>query len=582
MLAIRSVLIAAASVLAFSACLSRAASYRPAANRGVGDALFTNSGVRHLQIEISKEGIQTLRRYSFRSRESNQRTNVPATVREGNLVWTNVAVHLKGALGSFRPVDSKPAMTLNFDKWADGQTFHGLQKISLNNSVQDPSYVSEKICREIYNAAGVPTPRADYATVELNGRFVGLFVLTEGWNKQFLRRHFNNVKGNFYDLGGSRDVHRPLPATFGSSPTNHAMLKAVSAAANEPDHTKRMTRLRATVDLDSFISMTALDVLMWNWDGYALNRNNYRLFHDLESDRLAFFPHGVDQMFWKRNGPIVTGRSGLVVKALLETAEGRRLYLERFAQLRATVFDVKAITNEIARLTARLQPALAKNGVAEVARQQSAAMVLRNRIVGRLRDVDQQLAGVKNLLRLELNEAVPLTNWVPRQEFGRVLLDKTADAPASLHLKVNNETSFGAWNATVWLEEGRYQVEGRVRTHGVRGALRDESVGAGFRVWSDRKDTTGASWGWFPYGSSVGGELSGLIPVATNATEVRLTGDADWTDVTHEFELRQPIADLRIQCVLQATAGEAWFELSSIKIRRLSFTVSKSSGARGE
>jgi hypothetical protein len=360
------------------------------------------------------------------------------------------------------------------------------------------------------------------------------------------------------------------------------MLKAVNAAAIEPDHTKRVTRLRATLDLEPFISLTALDVLMWNWDGYAMNRNNYRLFHDLDSNRLVFFPHGVDQMFWKRNGPIVTGRSGLVVKSLLETAEGRRLYLERFAQLRATVFDVKAVTNEIARLTARLHPALAKNGVAEVARQQSSAMVLRNRIVVRARDVDQQLVGVKNLLQLELNEAVPLTNWIPRQEFGRVLLDKTADAPASLHLKVNNETSFGAWNTTVWLEEGRYRLEGRVRSRGVRGAMRDESVGAGFRVWSDRKDTKGASWGWFPYGNSIDRELGGLIPVMTDTVEMRLTRDTDWTAVTHEFELRQPIADLQIQCALQASAGEAWFDSSSIKIRRLSFNVSKVTGVRGE
>src|SRR5207249_5753789 len=62
-----------------------------------------------------------------------KKKNVLATVREGDRVYTNVAVHLKGHLGSFRPVDSKPAFTLNFDKNAKGQRFHGLQKIHLNN-----------------------------------------------------------------------------------------------------------------------------------------------------------------------------------------------------------------------------------------------------------------------------------------------------------------------------------------------------------------------------------------------------------------------------------------------------------------
>jgi spore coat protein H len=550
--------------------------------KNAGAELFAEqTGVRHLQIDIPKEGIETLRKYQFRRGNESERESVSATVREGKLVWTNVAVHLKGQLGSFRSIDDKPGLTLNFDKWAASQRFHGLQKISLNNSVQDPSYLNEKISREIYNAAGVPTPRADYATVELNGNHLGLFVLVEGWNKQFVGRFFKNAKGNFYDLGGGRDINRPWDANFGNDPTNHSVLKAVERAALEKNHARRIERLREALDLDCFLKLTALDVMMWNWDGYAMNRNNYRIFHDLESNRLVFFPHGIDQMFWKVNGPIVTGRSGLLVKSLLETEEGRDLYLKAFGELRTNVFDVAAITNRVAQLAARLQPTVAKNGVAELAQFQSYANLFRSRVVARARDIDQQLASVKSFRRLKVGESMALTDWLPRQQFGRVVLDKT-DAPAALHLRVNNETSFGAWTAITWLEEGRYVLEGRVKTRGVEGALRNETGGAGFRVWSDRKETRGASWGWFPYGSTRDRQLGGLIPVVTNAVEQRLTGTTDWKSITHEFELRQPLADLQIQCSLQASAGEAWFEVSSLRIRRLSANVSRVTGVRGE
>src|SRR5262249_6782602 len=146
------------------------------------DDLFTNAIIRRISIEISEDGMNTLRRYHWRrGGNGNERVWVSATVRERNTVYTNVAAHLKGAAGSFRPVDDKPALTLNFGKWVEGQRFHGLQKISLNNSVQDPAYISEKLCRELYNRAGVPMPRADYAMAELNGRDLGLYVLTEGW-----------------------------------------------------------------------------------------------------------------------------------------------------------------------------------------------------------------------------------------------------------------------------------------------------------------------------------------------------------------------------------------------------------------
>jgi spore coat protein H len=174
-----------------------AARLSAAAKPDASDELFTNAAIRHVRIEISREGMDSLRQYTWQNRNKIPRTSVLATVREGPLVWTNVAVHLKGAYGSFRPVEDKPGLTLNFDKLAEGQRFHGLQKISLNNSVQNPSYVSEHIARELHNRAGVPTPRVDYATVELNGRQLGLYVLVEGWNKQFLKRHFTNGKGNF-------------------------------------------------------------------------------------------------------------------------------------------------------------------------------------------------------------------------------------------------------------------------------------------------------------------------------------------------------------------------------------------------
>ena len=546
------------------------------------EELFTNDSIRHLVIEIAEAEMAILRQPVPRNRNAGERPAVPATVREGALVWTNVAIHLKGSLGSFRPVDDKPALTLNFDKLADGQRFHGLQKISLNNSLQDPSFLSEKICREIYRTAGVPTPRIDYATVELNGRNLGLFVLAEGWNKQFLKRHFKNTKGNFYDLGGSHDVHLPKEAEFGENPTNHAALDAVKAAANERDHAKRLARLRETVDLDRLITMHALDVMMWNWDGYGLNRNNYRMFHDLESNRVVFFPHGVDQMFWKANGPIVTRGSGLVTRSLLETAEGRRLYLERFAELRATVFDVPALTNRIRELTARLKPALLKQGTLAMARQQQAGQQLHRLIVTRAKDVDAQLEGVKSLARLDLNAIVPLTNWTKSTEFSdaKVFFSRTTNAPHALRIHVGDAPAFGAWVTTTWLEEGRYRIEGRVKTLGVQAEARDDG-GAGFRVWSSRKDTRGASWGWFPYTSSRDPRGGGLIPVFTNTVQLRLAGDKEWTTVTHEFELRQPLADVQIQCALQASSGAAWFDLSSLKIRRVALNVSRST-AKGD
>jgi hypothetical protein len=59
----------------------------------------------------------------------------------------------------------------------------------------------------------------------------------------------------------------------------------------------------------------------------------------------------------------------------------------------------------------------------------------------------------------------------------------------------------------------------------------------------------------------------------TNTVQRRLVGDNDWTTISHEFELRQAIADIQIQCVLENATGEAWFDTTSLQIQRRSKTV---------
>ena len=370
----------------------------------------------------------------------------------------------------------------------------------------------------------------------------------------------------------------PRAAEFGEHPTDHTALLALIAAARLPDHTERLARLRQTLDLDRLLTHHALDLMMWNWDGYALGRNNYRVFHDLAGNRMVFLPHGLDQMFWKPNGPIMTGRSGLVAKALLETAEGRRLYLECFAQLRTNILDVPAITNRIAALAARLKPALWKDGVFGMARAQQAAQHLRELIIARAADLDAQLMSVKTFTPLAVDETVPLTNWTSRSDLGEPLLSRATNAPATLSIRATNGPCLGVWTTTLWLEEGRYRIEGPVNTLGISGKPGDErgERGAGFRAWSTRKEAQGANWSWFPYGNNGDWRMIGALPAFVETPQQRLTGQHDWTTVTHEFELCQPLADVQLQCVLQSTDGEAWFDLSSLRLRRVSFSVSKS------
>ena len=166
---------------------------------------------------------------------------------------TEVAIHLKGGSGSFRGIDDKPALTLNFDRFHKAQYFHGLDKIHLNNSVQDPTFMTENICGALFRSAGVPAPRATNARVELNGRDLGFYVLLEGFDTLFLRSHFQNPYGRLYDGGFCVDITAPLQVLSNTGPKDRADLRALMLAAQEPDPGKRWRRLEPLLDLDRFI-----------------------------------------------------------------------------------------------------------------------------------------------------------------------------------------------------------------------------------------------------------------------------------------------------------------------------------------
>ena len=184
-----------------AAATAPAAEYRPGQALPGAD-LFANGAARQLRIEIAPAGLASLRR--------DPREFVRATVKEEGTIYDDVAVHLKGSIGSFREVDDKPALTLDFNRFDTRQRFHGLRRIHLNNSVEDPSYCNELLGSELFRAAGIPAPRVAHAVVTLNGRRLGLYVLKEGFTEDFLGCYFKQVGGNLYEPGEGHDVNQRL------------------------------------------------------------------------------------------------------------------------------------------------------------------------------------------------------------------------------------------------------------------------------------------------------------------------------------------------------------------------------------
>lgn len=506
-----------------------------------------------LKIEIGSNDVEVLRGYRWNGWHGapQERPQVRATVREGSNVYTNVTLHLKGAAGSFRPFDDKPAMTLNFKKHARGQRFHGYTKISLNNSVQDRSYLSEAVSRELFEAAGVPVTRASHATVLVNGRDLGLFVVTEGWEKPFLRRHFDDVGGNLYDGGFLQDINTPLDTNSGDNRSDRSDLERLAAAAYEPDAGRRWERLHAVLDVDRFLSFLAMEIMTCHWDGYGMNKNNYRVFNDNSTGRMVFMPHGLDQMFGVgRSNPtssIEPDMKGLVARAVVSTTDGYDALIQRIDALRSSVFRHEEITNRIAEISARIRPTLAAYAPDLAVEHDYHAADFQERVVARARSITEQLRAIRDrqFVTFDGDEAARLEDWTsyvrPRDRDrlqldevvleGRNVLRAAATAP---------ETDGGGgggggalWWTRVWLRAGTYRLEGEVRSRGLNPGDMVAFRGAGF----------------------VGEPL---------------LGDVDtWTGMAVDLEIRSPVARIDLACEVRITGGEVWLDRESLRLIRL-------------
>ncbi|MEY2408117.1 MAG: spore coat protein [Verrucomicrobiota bacterium] len=320
-----------------------------AAKENVGsDDLFAQSRIFRIQVEIPAAAQLSLKK--------DPRNYVKATVREGDRVFGEVALRLKGN-GSFQGLERKPSLALKFNEFAPGQKFHGHAKFFLNNSHQDPSYLCETISGQICRDAGVPAARTAFARVELNGRDAGLYVIAEAVNRDFLARHFKKSKGNLYE-GSNVDITDKLDKDSGDESAEQEDLKALATAAHEPDPIQRWAKLAPLLDIDRFVTFAALEVLVWHHDGYSMDRNNYRIYHDPTSGRMVFLPHGMDLLFGKPTAPLWPEWKGLVAHAVLETSEGKNLYTQHMTKLLASVAPAATIQARVQEVADRIRPAV--------------------------------------------------------------------------------------------------------------------------------------------------------------------------------------------------------------------------------
>lgn len=497
------------------------------------EAFFVPGRVVELTLEVAPAEVEKLR--------AEPRKYVGCVLREGRQqVHERVSVKLKGAAGSFRELDDKPAFTLRMDREDPSQRFHGLAKLHLNNSVQDESYLCEALCAEILARAGVPAPRVAHARVRWNERDLGLYVLKEGFDPLFLARHFADARGNLYDGGFCTDVDGELEKDVGAGVDDRSDLRALVEACREEDPQLRWQRLAQHLDLERFLRFVALELCLGHWDGYALTANNYRLYFDPESGKASFLPHGMDQVFHDPEAPVLDPLNAIVAQAVMRNAAWRKRYR---AILAAVVRELRLSETSIPlakKLASRLQPVLRSIDPEFAAAHAERVRELIERLELREKSLQEQVQRPEPKVQsFDSQGRATIQGFEARIEEGDPALEQdSVRAKRVYRIACGSEPCSASWRKRVLLPRGRYRFEARVRLEQVRAREQDPQSGAALRI--------------------SGGEA-----------QLRALGNADAKLLQYEFAVEEEQLLVELVAELRAHGGRALFDAASLRLRRL-------------
>ncbi len=229
---------------------------------------------------------------------------IPCTVVIDGERYENVALRAKGN-NSLKLTEkyglTRYSLKLEFDHYVSS-TYHGLDKLSLDASFQDNSYLKTALVFDMMRFMGVPTPLTSFAEVTLNGEPHGLFLAIEEPEEAFCKRNFGSGYGELYkpDYKSLSDENADvaLKYTGDDFESYDNIFRKARFSPSDEDKARLISSLKtlasgenleSAVDIDEALRYFTVQVFVVNLDSY-LGRTGHNYFLYEEDGILQILP----------------------------------------------------------------------------------------------------------------------------------------------------------------------------------------------------------------------------------------------------------------------------------------------------
>jgi spore coat protein CotH len=319
---------------------------RLAAAQSAAD-LFNDQALQRIDLWVNTRDWYLLRAHL----DSNE--YYPANMKWNGATVTNVGIRVRGS-GSRSA--SKPALRIDFNRYATGRTFLGLTAISLRNTVQDPSGLRELLTMKTYRAMGLPAPRMAPVALYINNVYLGYYTVTEEIDEAFLAGAFGENSGHLFeyrwlsyyyfaylgtDLASYAAIYEPRSRATESLGALYLPVEAMIRTINEASDGSFVAAVSQYTDLNAFMRLVAVQAAIGECDGLLGNwgvANHY--LYRLDGRTLhRFIPWDASSSLHALDYPLHAGHDeNVLMRRALAVPAMKQLYYDTLLEA-AALFD---------------------------------------------------------------------------------------------------------------------------------------------------------------------------------------------------------------------------------------------------
>ena len=321
------------------------------------DDLFNEDTIQDLSLTVNTRDWTELRE------KYKENTYYLADLRWRGLTVRNVGIRSRGNASRN---STKPGLRVDFDRYSTSQEFLGFKSLVLDNMVQDPTMLRERVAMKFFREMGLPAPRVVHTRLTVNNQFLGLYTIVEPIDKKFLKRTLGENDGYLYEFQGTAQNYNlnylgeelePYAALFEPKTRETASMfdlyrpiKEMTFAIDRSPGYRFVETTAEFLDLRKVLTYVAVVAFLAERDGILgeWGMNNFYLYRFEEGMRFQFLPWDRDTALFDLALSVYSRiENNVLMRRLMDDADMRSFYedeLRRCAEVAMRVQDEDTAT----------------------------------------------------------------------------------------------------------------------------------------------------------------------------------------------------------------------------------------------